>query len=544
MKATILSALAVLVLATTCSAHFVFVVPQTGGTKVLVIMSEELSPSNEVDISMISGTKLSVRDGKGHDTALKLEKSENAYVTTISGKGNQLIHGSVNLGVMQRGEGKAHLLIYYPKTVLGKSFDSQSCITGNVPVEIVPVGTPGNLKFKLLVQGKPAAKAEITVILPNGTQKKVVTDDAGLTEEFKDTGRYGAWARYWETAPGEYQGKKYEEVRHYATLVADAISGATPPAKAENGKTADASQTTSFATMPLAGSSFGAVISDSWLYVYGGHISPTHHYSTEAVSGHFDRLRLSDQKWEHLPDGLALQGMNLAAYKGKIYRIGGMAPRNKPQEKSDNWSVSDCAVFDPATMKWEGLPPLPQPRSSHDVVVIGSKLIVVGGWTLKGAGASEWMDTLAVLDLDAREPKWTTLKQPFNRRALIAAAYNGKMYVIGGFNKSAMVSRDVDIFDPKTGVWTKGPKLPGKDENNGFAPAACVHNGSLYMSLADGALYRLNQSAQAWEMAGQATPRIAHRIASTGEAILVIGGAETGEEGKNSDLIEAITVKK
>ena len=93
--------------------------------------------------------------------------------------------------------------------------------------------------------------------------------------------------------------------------------------------------------------------------------------------------------------------MNLTAHAGKIYRVGGMAPRNKPGDAADNHSTAECARFDPATGKWEPLPPLPQPRSSHDVVVVNNQLIIVGGWILKGQ-EQEWVDTLAVLDLSQK----------------------------------------------------------------------------------------------------------------------------------------------
>ncbi len=131
--------------------------------------------------------------------------------------------------------------------------------------------------------------------------------------------------------------------------------------------------------------------------------------------------------------------MNLAAYKGKIYRIGGMSPRNKPGDPAATFSISDCARFDPATMKWEPLPPLPQPRSSHDVVVIGDKLIVSGGWTLKGAEPTEWMDTVETLDLAGDKPVWKSSKQPFRRQALIAAAFSGKDITLwGGFDEQSI----------------------------------------------------------------------------------------------------------
>jgi N-acetylneuraminic acid mutarotase len=255
------------------------------------------------------------------------------------------------------------------------------------------------------------------------------------------------------------------------------------------------------------------------------------------VSGQFQRLNLAAPgAWEQLPGGPHLQGMNLAAYGGKIYRIGGMQPHNAPGQPADTVSVSDSARFDPALMLWEALPALPEPRSSHDFVVVGSKLIVSGGWALQGKAGQKWMDTLQVMDLSKSPLTWKSAAQPFKRRALIAAAYNGKMYVMGGMTDTNVIVPDVDIYDPQSGTWTKGPALPGKALNS-FAPAATVHEGKLYVSLGDGSLYRLNEAAQRWEEAGSATPRVAHRLVSGGKSILVMGGAAGG---KNFDLIEVL----
>jgi hypothetical protein len=190
-------------------------------------------------------------------------------------------------------------------------------------------------------------------------------------------------------------------------------------------------------------------------------------------------------------------------------------------------------------MQWESLPPLPEPRSSHDVVVIGDKMIVAGGWTLKGPAGQDWLDTFAVLDLAADKLEWKTFKQPFKRRALIAAAYQGKMFLLGGMDDRGEIVHEVSTYNPETGVWGTGPQLPG-EEIDGFGPAACVSNNQLYVSLADGTLYHLNNSTHQWEKSGSATSRVAHRIAPYGRTILVIGGAA---KGNNSDLIEAIAVQ-
>ena len=54
----------------------------------------------------------------------------------------------------------------------------------------------------------------------------------------------------------------------------------------------------------------------------------------------------------------------MITHAGKVYRVGGMQPRNEPGDKADNFSLTDCARFDPARKVWEPLPPLPH-MGSH-----------------------------------------------------------------------------------------------------------------------------------------------------------------------------------
>jgi len=172
--------------------------------------------------------------------------------------------------------------------------------------------------------------------------------------------------------------------------------------------------------LPVAASSLGAVECGGFLYVYGGHMAAPHTYSQETTSGKLHRLDLGDpkSKWEELPGGTHLQGMNLAVHKGKVIRVGGMEPRNKKGEKPALFSTDEAVIYDPKAKKWEKLPALPEPRSSHDLVVIGDKLFVVGGWKLDGKGTSgTWHDTSLVLDLAAEKPAWKSFAQPWKRRA-------------------------------------------------------------------------------------------------------------------------------
>lgn len=509
------------------AAHFVFVVPQPGGTSASVFISETLDPDPAVDIDLVRDTKLSFRATNGRETPVALVKAGNVYTAPIGSAGPGVLHGLTDIGISGSAE-KSYLLLYHPKTILGDAFDSKATVGASAPVEIVPQGRAGALTLKLLGRGKPLADAEITVLLPDGGEKIVKTGPSGQTEVFAQNGRYGAWARFWETsAAGERAGKKYTETHHYATLVFAA--GVVAP---------QAGAAARFATLPQATASFGAVAVDGWLYVYGGHVSPTHNYFIEAVSGRFDRLRLTGEPvWESLPAGIAVQGMNLAAHKGKVYRVGGMAPRNRLGEPGDNHSVADVARFDPGTKKWETLPSMPEPRSSHDVVVIGDRLYVVGGWNMTGKGQT-FAETLLMMDLSQKSLSWTSVPQPFKRRALMGAAFGGKLYAVGGMDDRDTVVRAVSIYDPAAKQWTEGPLLP--EGAFGFAPAVGMHKGRLFVSVSDGSLFRLTSAANAWEKTGTTSPRVAHRLASRGDAILVLGGAA---DGNNLDLIETVTVR-
>lgn len=294
---------------------------------------------------------------------------------------------------------------------------------------------------------------------------------------------------------------------------------------------------------PAAVSSLGAVASDGYLYIYGGHSGKTHSYDNKSTLGTFHRLKLDGgTKWEELAGGPGLQGMNLAAHGGKIYRVGGMSPRNAPGEPANSVSVADAARFDLKAGKWEELPALLAGRSSHDVVVVGDKLVVVGGWQMGGKdGKSSWHDTAMTLDLTAKEAKWVEVPQPFKRRALTATALNGKVYVLGGLTEKGTDPR-VDILDVATGKWTEGPALPdgGKDARMpAFSPAATTVGDRIVIHTSSGPIYRLAADGKDWEKVGTAQkPRMVARLVplSATEVVLVGGAAKGG----NVDLVEVI----
>lgn len=492
-------------------AHFVFVLPSKDATTAEIVMSDELEVDEAIDGKKLAGAKFFARGADGKDTAVETEQDKHALKAKLPGSGPRVVFGTANWGVMQKGDSKPYLLAYHPKAILGNVPDAKTAVGDKVPAELFAIRDGGKTSFKLTAGGKPVPEAEINVMKPDNTRAKLKANKDGVTEPVEGKGRFGAWAKHVEAKAGELGGKRYEEVRNYATLVID-IGEAS-------------SSKSGLPPLPLAASSLGVIASDGWLYVYGGHVGKTHSYDTKTVVGTFHRVKLDGgTKWEELPGGPILQGMNLAAHGGKIYRVGGMQPRNAPGEPSDNHSVADVARFDPKVGKWEALAPLPAGRSSHDVVVTGDKLVVVGGWNQKGKSQkAEWHDTVLVLDLASKGAEWKSFAQPFKRRALTAAAIGNTVYVIAGLGEKASEAT-VNVLDLETGKWTVGPSIPG--EKVGFSPAATVVNGRVIVNTFEGPLYRL--AGDAWEKVGAVVhKRMVGRIVPHGkDAIVAVGGSD------------------
>ncbi len=214
-----------LAIAICAQAHFVFVVPnQPTNAKndvALVVFSDGLNPDENIDVSKLAKTTLTVRDAVGKETALTLEKGKHELIVEVPGKGNRLIFGTTDMGVLQKGDSKPILLKYYPKAIVGTP-EGLGTVGKAAPVEVVPAIKEGKVRFQVLVKGKPAEGLEVTIMVP-GVEKseKTKTDKEGFTGPFAAKGRYGVWTRYIQTVSGEVGGKKYEEIRHYATLVVE-----------------------------------------------------------------------------------------------------------------------------------------------------------------------------------------------------------------------------------------------------------------------------------------------------------------------------------
>ena len=88
-------------------------------------------------------------------------------------------------------------------------------------------------------------------------------------------------------------------------------------------------------------------------------------------------------------------------------------------------------------------------------------------------------------------------------------------------------SRRVDIYDPQSNTWSRGPGLP-KSEMNGFGASAFEVNGRLYVSSLSDTLFCLSEDGSDWQpVAVLKQPRFFHRIVPGNKnCVLLIGGAD------------------
>ena len=286
------------------------------------------------------------------------------------------------------------------------------------------------------------------------------------------------------------------------------------------------------ASLPQGLTSFGGIATSDAIYVYGGHTGESHAYSVEKQSGDFRGLAFEKPgEWKTLPSGPKCQGLALAAYQGKIYRLGGFTAVNNEGEPEQLESVAEVAVFDPKTGEWSDETPLPEPRSSFDAAVLGDRLYVIAGWELNGeAGDHRFHETAWSADLSQTPLKWEAVPAPpFERRAAAVEAHDGEIYVLGGIGQ-AKATRRVDIFDPQSGQWRQGPDLLGEEDIDGFGAAALGNETGLYVTSLSRIVQRLSDDGTKWvEVAKLESPRFFHQMFSHDHQLWLVGGANMVE---------------
>lgn len=201
-------------------AHMVYIVPAADGPGAVVVFSDTLAPDPKVAVAKIAGLKLTARSESGKESPVELTKADHHLAAAKGFDGARLVYSSVVYGFASKAEPPA-VLVYHPKYVAAGVTGRDATVGDKCALEIVPVTVGGKTRFQLLAAGQPVENGEGSVTRPDGKVEALKTDKDGFTAAFEATGRYAASLRHTEAKPGEHEGKKYAEAKHYATLVAD-----------------------------------------------------------------------------------------------------------------------------------------------------------------------------------------------------------------------------------------------------------------------------------------------------------------------------------
>ena len=541
-KTAVLLAVLTVTAVSTAQAHFLWLVakPAKQPSQAHLYFSEAAAPDNPALLSRVRDPQIKLIGKDGKAIKLTAAKGKDSIVAKLPGsvKRPAAVILSHRYGVISRGK-STFVLNYYAKHYLAgpkqwKAVDSSK----QLALDITPAWSKGKLQLAVRWHGKPAAKAEVVIEGPGieGAIEGATKADGSFATKLKQGGLFSIRVRHIEKKTGTLDGKKFDASRHYTTL-ALRIPGRGKRPKSASATISDKSARI-YPDFPQPVTSFGGAIAGDYLYTYGGHMGRAHSYYISGQSNVLRRLSLKGKgKWEVVGKGPRMQGLAMVAYNGKLYRVGGFTAKNKEGEKRSLWSQDSVACFDPASKKWTKMASLPEPRSSHDAAMVGSNLYVVGGWKLHGDRKSTWHETAWVMDLAAKTPTWKALPTPpFQRRALALAAHGGKLYVIGGMQKRGGPSTAVDVYDPASKKWSKGPALEGKGFE-GFGSSAFAVGGKLYVSTNKGNLQQLSADGKSWKIARKLERgRFFHRMLPLGKNRLVLVGGANMAVGKYAEV--------
>ena len=518
-------------------AHFVWVSLETkdgSDPQAHVYFSESAEPDSANFLDRLTRLKAWYRNAESQYAPLKLrrvETGDQGLLTSSLPSGGDSIEAYCLYGIFSHGD-KALLLHYYAKSLRWEVSDRVSR-SEKLDLDVSPQLKNGKLLLSVSWKGKPIEGSQVIVVPPKGEPSELKTDAEGMTAlPAPPPGRYEIRARRIAKKSGEFQEQSYEETWYYSTVTFDV--GASNTSKLSASDTSPPETLQQYADLPRGITSFGAAVIGDWLYVYGGHFGRPHHYSNTSQSDELSRLNLrKPARWEMIAKGPRLQGLAMVAHGGKLYRIGGFTAHNKEDEDHDLRSVANFVRFDPQTKQWESLPPLPEPRSSHDAIVIRDEIYVVGGWRLSGK-EQQWHETAWVADLSQKNIVWKQIpKPPFQRRALALGHLSGKLYAIGGMQQKGVPTTRVDVFDPASEEWSHGPSLidPQADVKRregmeGFGASTYTVDGRLFISTYGGNVQVLDRDAGTWRITTKLEDdRFFHRMLLFDDHLLLVGGA-------------------
>ncbi len=522
------------VLALSAHAHFPWLVREADG-RVVLFFGEHLAERTYKLPPSIAAAEIRIVNDKGGLDRLDVESMDSAQLVGLRSKDSispsRCAMTAVTFGVYQGGLLK-YYAIRYPAIELAAPGNSTHAVKAD-DLAATLKGSEGGLSVQVVWKGEPLANVDVKLSQSNGTPSaSLKTDEVGRVHFPAGqvaSGLNAITVGHKVPMAGTFQEKDYQNVSHYLTATFEVN-------KPEQGSVSHRA----LPALPFAITSFGAARVGESIYVYGGHTGDAHAYWHEGQSNKLMRMDLESAKpsWEVIAEGERRQGLGMVGYKNRLILVGGFTAMNKQGEKADLHSQSQVRAFDLDTKQWVELPSLPEPRSSHDVAMVGSTVYVVGGWNMTGGRQTSWHKTAWSMDLDAKDPQWVALPTPpFQRRAVATVEHAGKLFVLGGMTEDGQPTKAVSIYDPSTKTWSEAAPLIGEQEMAGFGASGWSVDGQLLVTTSESDIQAWDDKAGAWKALGKSRDgRFFHRLLPIDSKHLVAIGGANMQSGKFLEL--------
>jgi len=278
---------------------------------------------------------------------------------------------------------------------------------------------------------------------------------------------------------------------------------------------------------PTARQEVASTVDNGVVWVLGGVVGPT--ASTAKVEGYDPAI----DTWKNGPDlPVPLHHAMAVSYRGQLVVMGGWIPAG-----GNLTAQTSNRVFVLRGNSWADLPPMTAPRAAGAAVVVGDRIVVVGG-----QADGQLLPFSEIFD----GTQWVRAAgMPTPRDHLAAVSIDHFVYAIGGRALSADHNLAVfERFDTANGRWTSGPPMTTP---RGGLGAAIIGN-TIYAVGGEtptgvlGTVEAFDLAAgSAWApMPAMRTPRHGVAVQAVGPALYAIDGGRQPQTGSPSKIAEVL----
>jgi len=204
------------------SAHFLFVritPPAEAGRAAEVFFSDRAEAGDAQFVGKIAHTKLWAQAGPGSFQSLTVRPLTDRLRAAVPGSSSLVVIGACEYGVLTRKI--PFLLRYFPKALAGKPEDlNRMQPSDRVPLEITAHITAEGIRLSALRDGKPLPGAEFHTATAGNTKVPPLKADEQGVALWKPSGpgEYSLYTSFISQNSGTRNGKKYVEIRDFATI--------------------------------------------------------------------------------------------------------------------------------------------------------------------------------------------------------------------------------------------------------------------------------------------------------------------------------------